>query len=80
MISRSDDYVEYCRETAKKARDLHDLALRGRHLKEVTKLVHRQIAEEVGLGLGDDLIDVGCVMTRSCASRPQSVRTAQLAC
>lgn len=60
MISRSDDYVEYCRETAKKARDLHDLALRGRHLKEVTKLVHRQIAEEVGLGLGDDLIDVGC--------------------
>jgi hypothetical protein len=29
MISRSDDYVEYCRETAKHARDLYDLALRG---------------------------------------------------
>lgn len=36
MISRSDDYVEYCRETAKRARDLHDLALRGRDKKELT--------------------------------------------
>jgi ubiquinone/menaquinone biosynthesis C-methylase UbiE len=60
MISRSDDYVEYCRETTKKARDLHDLSLRGRHLKEVTQLVHQQIAEEIALGPGDDLVDIGC--------------------
>jgi hypothetical protein len=43
--ARSDDYVEYCRETAKRARDPHDLALRGRHKKEVTKRVHEQDSE-----------------------------------
>jgi ubiquinone/menaquinone biosynthesis C-methylase UbiE len=59
-LVRSDDYVEYCRETAKHARDLHDLALRGRHLKEVTKAIYRSIAEEVSLGPGDDLVDIGC--------------------
>jgi ubiquinone/menaquinone biosynthesis C-methylase UbiE len=60
MIARSDDYVEYCRETAKHARDAHDLALRGRDKKEVTKLVHQQIAEAVDLHFGDDLVDIGC--------------------
>src|SRR5579863_2184176 len=60
MITRSDDYVEYCRETAKRARDPHDLALRGRDKKEVTKLVHQQIAEAVDLHSGDDLVDIGC--------------------
>jgi ubiquinone/menaquinone biosynthesis C-methylase UbiE len=60
MLSRSDDYVEYCRETAKHARDPHDLALRGRENKEVTKLVHQQIADAVGLRRGDDLVDIGC--------------------
>lgn len=60
MITRSDDYVEYCRETAKHARDPHDLALRGREKKEVTKLVHQQIAEAVDLHSGDDLVDIGC--------------------
>ena len=60
MITRSDDYVEYCRETAKRARDPHDLALRGRKNKEVTKLVHEQIAEAVDLHAGDDLVDIGC--------------------
>jgi ubiquinone/menaquinone biosynthesis C-methylase UbiE len=60
MIARSDDYVEYCRETAKHARDPHDLALRGRHKKDVTKLVHQQIAEAVNLKAGDDLVDIGC--------------------
>ena len=60
MIARSDDYVEYCRETAKHARDPHDLALRGRDKKEVTKLVHQQIAEAVDLHSGDDLVDIGC--------------------
>jgi|SRR5579863_8240562 len=60
MITRSNDYVEYCRETAKRARDPHDLALRGREKKEVTMLVHRQIAEAVDLRAGDDLVDIGC--------------------
>ena len=60
MISRSDDYVEYCRETAKHARDLHDLALRGRDKKEVTQLAHERIAKAVGLGPHDDLVDIGC--------------------
>jgi SAM-dependent methyltransferase len=59
-LARSDDYVEYCRLTAKHARDLHDLALRGRHLKEVTKTICQSIAGQVSLGPGDDLIDIGC--------------------
>jgi SAM-dependent methyltransferase len=59
-ISRSDDYVEYCRETARHARDLHDLALRGRDKKDVTKLIHEHIVEAVGLHAGDDLVDIGC--------------------
>jgi SAM-dependent methyltransferase len=60
MISRSDDYVEYCRETAKHARDPHDLALRGRDKKEITRLIHERIAGAVGLHPGDDLVDIGC--------------------
>jgi ubiquinone/menaquinone biosynthesis C-methylase UbiE len=60
MITRSHDYLEYCRETAKRARDPHDLALRGREKKEVTKLVHEQIAEATGLRACDDLVDIGC--------------------
>lgn len=59
-IIRSNDYVEYCRETAKRARDPHDLALRGRNKKEITKRVHEEIAEAVGLQAGDDLVDIGC--------------------
>jgi ubiquinone/menaquinone biosynthesis C-methylase UbiE len=57
---RSDDYVEYCRETARRARDPQDLALRGRRKEEVTQLVHQQIAEAVDLHSGDDLVDIGC--------------------
>ena len=60
MISRSDDYVEYCRETAKHARDLHDLALRGRDKKEATKLTHEKIVQAVELVPQDDLLDIGC--------------------
>jgi len=60
MISRSDDYVEYCRETAKHARDLHDLALRGRDKKEITRVIHEHIVEAVGLASADDLVDIGC--------------------
>jgi len=60
MITRSDDYVEYCRETARRARDPHDLALRGRDKKEITRRVHEQIVETVDLRPGDDLVDIGC--------------------
>jgi ubiquinone/menaquinone biosynthesis C-methylase UbiE len=60
MISRSDDYVEYCRETARRAHDLHDLALRGSDKKEITRLIHERIVDAVELGSGDDLIDIGC--------------------
>jgi hypothetical protein len=48
-FSRSDDYVEYCRETATHARDLHDLALRGKGKEKITKLIHERIANEVKL-------------------------------
>lgn len=60
MLTRSNDYLEYCRETAKQARDPHDLALRGRNKKEVTQLVHQQIAGSVNLHPEDDLLDIGC--------------------
>jgi ubiquinone/menaquinone biosynthesis C-methylase UbiE len=60
MITRSDDYVEYCRETALHARDPHDLALRGRSKKPTTQLVHERIVEAVQLRAGDDLVDIGC--------------------
>ena len=60
MITRSDDYVEYCRETARHASDAHDLALRGRDKKEITRVIHERIAEAVNLHSGDDLVDIGC--------------------
>jgi ubiquinone/menaquinone biosynthesis C-methylase UbiE len=60
MISRSDDYVEYCRQAAKHAREPHDLALRGRDKREVTRLIHERIAAAVELHSGDDLVDIGC--------------------
>src|ERR1700683_4668428 len=60
MIEHSDDYVQYCRETAKRARDPHDLALRGRDKHALTQRIHRQIVEAVDLGADDDLVDIGC--------------------
>lgn len=60
MIEHSDDYVQYCRETAKRARDPHDLALRGRDKHALTRKIHEQIVEAVGLNAGDDLVDIGC--------------------
>ena len=60
MITRSDDYVEYCRENARRARELHDLALRGRDKKATTLLVHEHIVETVELSAADDLVDIGC--------------------
>jgi len=59
-LIRSDDYVAYCREIAKRARDPHDLALRGSKQHETTRLIHERIANAVGLSPGDDLLDIGC--------------------
>ena len=60
MITRTQNYVEYCRQTARELRDPHDLALRGRGKHKITRLVHETIVREVGLGPGDDLVDIGC--------------------
>jgi ubiquinone/menaquinone biosynthesis C-methylase UbiE len=60
MLTRSDDYVEYCRENAKRSRDLHDLALRGRKHKAITISIYERIAATVELNAGDDLAEIGC--------------------
>ena len=60
MISHTDNYVEYCRQTARELRDPHDLALRGRGKHQMTRLVHERIVREVQLAPGDDLVDIGC--------------------
>jgi SAM-dependent methyltransferase len=60
MISYTDDYVEYCRQTALDLRDPHDLALRGRDKHKITRIVHEEIVRTVKLGPRDDLVDIGC--------------------
>ena len=60
MISQADNYIEYCRQTARELRDPHDLALRGRDKHTMTRAVHEEIARVVELGPGDDLVDIGC--------------------
>jgi ubiquinone/menaquinone biosynthesis C-methylase UbiE len=60
MITRSDDYVEYCRETARHLRNLQDLALRGKNKQALTRRVQERIVREVALGTDDDLVDIGC--------------------
>jgi SAM-dependent methyltransferase len=60
MITRSTDYVEYCRETAARSKTLHDLALRGAGKEEITAAIHQRIVDEVALGPADDLVDIGC--------------------
>ncbi len=60
MITRSHDYVEYCRETATNCETLHDLALRGAGKEEITIAISQRIIEEVALRPSDDLMDVGC--------------------
>ncbi len=59
-VAHSNDYVEYCRETAKNVRTLHDLALRGRNKEEITRQIHEGIVEAVGVHPGDELVDIGC--------------------
>lgn len=60
MITRSSDYVEYCRETATRSRTLHDLALRGPNKEHITAAIHKSIVDEVQLAPSDDLVDIGC--------------------
>src|SRR5258705_9768731 len=60
MITRSDHYVEYCRETARHLRNLQDLALRGKNKQALTQHVQEQIVREVGLTADDTLVDIGC--------------------
>jgi len=60
MITRSEDYVEYCRELAKNLRDVQDLALRGKNKREITRRIHEDIVNQVKLASGDDLVDIGC--------------------
>jgi ubiquinone/menaquinone biosynthesis C-methylase UbiE len=60
MITRSEDYVEYCRELARNVRDVQDLALRGKNKRDVTQRIHEAIVREVNLSAGDDLVDIGC--------------------
>ena len=60
MITRSADYVEYCRENAAHSKTLHDLALRGAGKEAITAAIHQSIVEDVHLGPGDDLVDIGC--------------------
>ncbi|MGA7171555.1 MAG: methyltransferase domain-containing protein, partial [Candidatus Sulfotelmatobacter sp.] len=60
MISCSDDYVEYCRETAAHLKTLHDLALRGAGKEEITAAINQRIAEEICFTPDDELVDIGC--------------------
>jgi SAM-dependent methyltransferase len=60
MITRSHDYVEYCRETALHLKTLHDLALRGAGKEQVTAAIHQRIVDDVCLGPDDNLVDIGC--------------------
>jgi ubiquinone/menaquinone biosynthesis C-methylase UbiE len=60
MITRSNDYVEYCRETARNLRNLQDLALRGKNKQALTRRVQERIVREVGLTADDHLVDIGC--------------------
>jgi ubiquinone/menaquinone biosynthesis C-methylase UbiE len=60
MIVHSDSYVEYCRETALRLRQVHDLALRGRGQEKITRLICERIIKEVALTADDDLVDIGC--------------------
>jgi len=60
MITRSADYVEYCRDTARRLRNLQDLALRGKNKQALTRRVQERIVREVALTADDDIVDIGC--------------------
>jgi ubiquinone/menaquinone biosynthesis C-methylase UbiE len=60
MVSRSEDYVEYCRETARHLHSIQDLALRGKNKQAITRRIQERIVREIELRPDDDLLDVGC--------------------
>jgi ubiquinone/menaquinone biosynthesis C-methylase UbiE len=60
MITRSTDYVEYCREVAKSLKNVQDLALRGAGKEPITREIQCKILEAVDLAAGDELVDIGC--------------------
>src|SRR5579863_6843153 len=60
MLTHSYDYVEYCRETAKRIRNPHDLALRGANKEAITQQIQERIIQEVNLQRDDDVVDIGC--------------------
>jgi len=60
VITRSADYVEYCRDTARRLRNIQDLALRGKNKEALTRRVQERIVREVALTADDDLVDIGC--------------------
>jgi len=60
MITRSEDYVEYCRDAAQRIRKVEDLAYRGKNTAGITWRVNAAIARELNLSPDDDLVDIGC--------------------
>ena len=60
MITRSEDYIEYCRETARHLRDIQDLALRGKDKQPITRRIQERILQAIELCPDDDMIDIGC--------------------
>ncbi len=60
MISRSEDYVEYCRETARNLRDVQDLALRGNNKQAITRRIQERILQEIEITPEDEMVDIGC--------------------
>jgi ubiquinone/menaquinone biosynthesis C-methylase UbiE len=60
MITRSEGYVEYCRETARRLHDVQDLALRGKNKQQVTRKILERVVQAVDLRPDDVLLDIGC--------------------
>jgi ubiquinone/menaquinone biosynthesis C-methylase UbiE len=60
MVSRSENYVEYCRETARHLHNIQDLALRGKNKQDITRRIQERIVREVELRPDDDVLDIGC--------------------
>jgi len=69
MITRSEDYVEYCRELAKNLRDVQDLALRGKNKRAITRRIHEDIVNQVSLHQETIWLTSDAAMERSCKWR-----------
>ena len=77
MISRSHDYVEFCRENATHLKSLHDLALRGAGKEEITAAIHRRIVEETALQEATIWSTSVAETGRSCAGQRKSALAAR---